>query len=120
MDSLQVWFETLRVNRGVATPLSVTVWLRHPYRMLACDLSELQRQAAAGAGANRSANRFTLQPGTYTVYRTLPPVQDCKMCVLIEEQSSPERTFSSETFFLEREEFQRIVSTARSVLSLIN
>ena len=114
MGSLQVWFETLRVNRGS----SVTVWLRHPYRMLACDLSELQRQAAAGA--NRSANRFTLQPGTYTVYRTLPPVQDCKMCVLIEEQSSPERTFSSETFFLEREEFQRIVSTARSVLSLIN
>ena len=114
MGSLQVWFETLRVNRGN----SVTVWLRHPYRMLSCDFGELMRQANLGTSEEKKANQFTLEPGTYTTYRTLPPVQDCKMCVLIEE--TPERAFSSETFFLEREEFKRIVSTAKSVLSLIN
>ena len=112
-----VWFETLTVQAQNV----VKVWLRHPYRMILCDLAELIQQERESKSVHL-ANHFTLIPGTYTVYRSLPPVQDCKMPVLIEERESGTGTGMEslrEQFVLEREEFQRIVSTARSVLSLL-
>ena len=78
-----VWFETLTVQAQNV----VKVWLRHPYRMILCDLAELIQQERESKSVHL-ANHFTLIPGTYTVYRSLPPVQDCKMPVLIEERES--------------------------------
>lgn len=93
-------FETLGINRESGPPFSIRVWFRlsaYPYSLVLCDLEELVRQA----DEDKSANRFTLKPGTYKVFRTLPP-DDCKMHV--------------KTFVVYRKELQRILSAAKYCL----
>ena len=92
------------------------MWLRHPYRMLCVNMNDL---VARERDSKDNGNSFTLTGMPYIEYRTLAPVQDCKMPVLI-EVNPIERTFQPMTeFVLDREEFQRIVSTVRSVRSLL-
>jgi len=107
---LPVWFETLTIDSSNA----VQVWLRHPYRRILCPLNVLSQREREYQGGNS----FPLQRGTYLEYKSLPPVQDCKMPVLI-QVVPPQPPIAADDFILEREEFQRIVSTARSVLSLV-
>jgi hypothetical protein len=118
---MQVWFETLTIECGDASPHAlrvIKVWLRNPYRMLFCTLNDLIVCQLESAQAPAQANSFSLDSMPYKEYRTLAPHQDCKMPVLIEEPTHRVTPFS-EHYILEREEFQRIVSTARSISSLL-
>src|SRR3954452_10775778 len=113
---MNVYFETLVVLRNNI----VKVWLYHPHRMLFIDLNELIRREQECK--NNSANSFTLENTNYIEYKSLPPFQDSKMAILIEVNPKESLTRSDsayaprEYFILQQEEFDRIVSTAQSLL----
>ena len=115
--NLTVYFETITISRNNV----IQVWLHHPYRLLVCNLSDLIRREQE---SKEMGNYFTLDNVPYIEYRTLPAFQDCKMPVLWEVQpddslATPINPFAPrEQFKLEREEFQRIVNTTRSLLRL--
>lgn len=112
--SLPLYFETVTIERQ-----HVRIWLRHPYRMVSCDLNDLINRAKE---CKHDGNRFTLRDMPYKEYKSLPPVQDCKMPVLIEVNACDSFDLPTSVdggFTLEREEFERILSTTRSVMSLL-
>lgn len=119
--SLPLWFETVTVNRT-----NVIVWLRHPYRMISIDMNDLTRCEQKCGGANL----IPLQQVPFIEYKSLPAVQDCKMPVLIEMHPNESiitrpcddyaHNNMSMFFVIEREEYNRIVSSVRSILTLLS
>lgn len=117
---MQVYFETITIQRDG----SIRVWLRHAYRMLACnfnDLVQLERSTRATL-----SNQVPLRIN-YTEFKSLAPFQDCKMPILWEvhpfESLTAPLTMNSqpaEEFFIDREECVQLESTTMNVLRLNN
>ncbi len=117
-NALKVYFETITIMQNNV----VKVWLHHPYRMLMCDYQDLIRDS-----------RETAQPNIFpinhfTEYKSLPPFQDSKMPILwevnpIESLTNMEENLATprswvQQFIIDREEFNRIVTTTEHLLRL--
>lgn len=118
---MQVYFETLQVRRDG----TILVYLHHPQRMLICDLHHIRQKANESAGDN-----FSIQQ--YGEYRLLQPHSDSKMAIFLECQLAESLTrgdglgfggfggfgAQADDFILSRQEFNRIIQTATSILAL--
>lgn len=119
-NALKVYFETVTIMQNNA----VKVWLHHPYRMLLCDYQDLVRDSREPETAQ--ANMFPIN--RFTEYKSLPPFQDSKMPILwevnpiesltnIEENPATPRPWVQQ-FVIDRDEFNRIVTTTQHLLRL--
>jgi len=122
-NELKVYFETITIMQNN----HVKVWLHHPYRMLMCDYQDLVRDSREPGTAQ--ANMFPIN--RFTEYKSLPPFQDCKMPILVEVNPIDSLTNMEENpanidiplpwvhqFVIDRDEFNRIVTTTQHLLRL--
>lgn len=115
--TLKVYFETITIMQNN----TIKVWLHHPYRMLVCDYQDLVRDSREQE--TKHANTFPINH--FTEYKSLPPFQDCKMPILWEVNPTESLTNTEtipaahvEQFVIDREEFNRIVTTTQHLLRL--